>query len=192
MANIRSVCVYSGSSDHVPAIYVDAARAMGRAIARRGWRLVYGGGGTGLMGALADAALEAGGEVWGIIPEHFYKPGLAHMGLTHLEVVPDMHTRKARMAALADAFIALPGGLGTLEELFEALTWAQIGLHYKPVGLLNWHGFYDKLIEFLDYATQEGFLYTRHRALLLVDGSPERLLDALVAFEHPRVPKWGA
>ncbi|NPA06293.1 MAG: TIGR00730 family Rossman fold protein [Chloroflexi bacterium] len=192
MADIRSVCVYSGSSDHVPATYFDAARWMGRAIASRGWRLVYGGGSTGLMGAVADAALEAGGEVIGVIPEHFYTPQLAHTGLTRLEVVPDMHTRKARMAELADAFVALPGGLGTLEELFEALTWAQIGLHHKPVGLLNWRGFYDALLAFLDRATQDGFLYQRHRDLLLVAETPESLLDALMTFEHPRVPKWGA
>ncbi len=188
---IRSVCVYCGSSDHVPAAYLEVAREMGRRIAQRGWRLVYGGGSTGLMGALADAALEAGGEVIGVLPDHFYTPQLAHTGLTRLEVVPDMHTRKARMAELADAFVALPGGFGTWEELFEILTWAQIGLHRKPVGLLNFRGFYDKLLEFVDDALGQGFLYVEHRRLLLDAATPEALLTALEAFEHPGgIAKW--
>ncbi len=138
---MKAVCVYCGSSDEVPKKYIEAAREMGAAMAARGLQLIYGGGSTGLMGAVADAVLEAGGEVIGVLPVHFNKPELAHGRLTKLELVDGMHPRKARMAELADAFIALPGGLGTLEEVFEALTWAQIGLHAKVIGFLNVYGY---------------------------------------------------
>jgi len=182
MARLQSVCVFCGSSQRAARKYLDAAAAMGRFLARQGCRIVYGGGRTGLMGALADAALAAGGEVIGILPEHFYSPELVHTGLTRLEVVPDMHTRKARMHALADAFIALPGGLGTWEELFETLTWAQIGLHSKPVGLLNAYGFYTPLLRFLRQAREEGFLYKDHEAMLVVGETPEALWERLLAY----------
>ncbi len=187
----RRICVYCGSADHVPETYYDLARAMGRALARRGYTLVYGGGSTGLMGTLADSVLSAGGQVIGVIPEHFNTPKLAHNGLHRLEVVPDMHTRKARMAELAHAFIALPGGYGTLEEFFEALTWAQIGLHAKPIGLLNHRGYYDDLLAFIRKARQEGFIYAEHERLFVTAPDPEALLDALEAYRHPGgVARW--
>ncbi len=191
MAPLKTVCVYCGSSDDVPAVYYQAAEALGRALARRGQRLVYGGGSTGLMGAVADAVLQQGGEVIGIIPEHFYTPQLTHHRLQRLEVVPDMHTRKARMAELADAFIALPGGYGTLEEFFEIITWAQIGLHRKPIGLFNFQGYYTHLLAFVHHAQQEGFIFAEHRALFVDASEAETLLDALEAYEHPGgVERW--
>ncbi len=183
MAQIRRVCVFCGSSQKVPQVYLDAAAALGRFLARQGCEVVYGGGSTGLMGALADAALAAGGRVIGVIPEHFYTPNLAHTGLTRLEVVPDMHTRKARMAQLADAFIALPGGFGTWEELFEALTWAQIGLHEKPVGLLNVQGFYTPLLDFIAQARSQGFLFKDHEEMLVVAEDPAGLWAKLLAYQ---------
>ncbi len=190
MADITSVCVYCGSSNGVDSKYFQVAAELGRFLAQKGCRIIYGGGSTGLMGALADAALNAGGEVIGILPEHFYTPELAHTGLTRLEVVPDMHTRKARMAQLADAFIALPGGLGTWEELFEVLTWAQIGLHQKPIGVLNAFGFYDPLLRFIAHARSEGFLYKEHEELLIARTTPQSLWEALVAFQPKPLRKW--
>jgi len=177
--------VYCGSSDEVHPTYLDAARETGAALARRGLTLVYGGGRTGLMGAVADGALAAGGQVIGVIPEMFHNPTLAHPGLTRLEVVPDMHTRKARMIALADALIALPGGYGTFEELFEALTWAQIGLHRKPIGLLNVRDYFSPLLEMVHRAAQEGFLYAEHQALFRHAGHPDALIEALRAYTPP-------
>ncbi len=188
---LRRICVYCGSADQVPERYFQAARALGAALAQRGCTLVYGGGSTGLMGALADSVLQAGGRVIGVIPEHFNTPALAHNGVQRLEVVPDMHARKARMAELADAFIALPGGYGTLEEFFEALTWAQIGLHAKPIGLLNAWGYYDHLLAFVRQARQEGFIYAEHEALFVSAATPEALLEALAAYRHPGgVKRW--
>lgn len=184
---MQSICVYCGSSDKMPEIYLQAAAEMGRAIAKRGLRLVYGAGSTGLMGALADAALQAGGEVLGVIPHHFNTPVLAHPNLTQMEIVDTLHQRKARMIELADAFIALPGGYGTLEELFEVLTWAQIGLHQKPVGLLNVNGYYNLLLAMIEQAQQEGFIYDEHRALFTVEAQPAELLDAL----HNHLPPSG-
>ncbi len=190
-STIRSICVYCGSSDDVPSRYFQAAQAVGAAIARRGYRLIYGGGSTGLMGAVADAALAQGGEVIGVIPEHFYTPKLAHQHLTRMEIVADMHARKARMAELADAFIALPGGYGTLEEFFEMLTWAQIGLHTKPIGLLNHHDYYAPLLAFIRHARQEGFIFPEHEALFRAEDTPEALLDALESYRHPGgVERW--
>src|SRR4030065_302141 len=148
---------YCGSSDKMRPAYLEAARQMGTAIARRGLTVVYGAGCTGMMGAVADGALEAGGEVIGVIPELFATPQLMHTGLTRLEIVDSMHTRKARLAELADAFIALPGGFGTFEELFEMLTWAQIGLHRKPVGLLNTLDYFVPLLNMVEHARQRGF-----------------------------------
>ncbi len=188
---LRRICVYCGSADDVPEPYYRVARSLGQALARRGYTLVYGGGSTGLMGAVADSVLQAGGQVIGVIPEHFNTPALAHNGVHRLEVVPDMHARKARMAELADAFIALPGGYGTLEEFFEALTWAQIGLHAKPIGLLNPQGYYDDLLAFIRRARQEGFIYAEHEALFVAEATPEALLDALAAYRHPGgVKRW--
>ena len=182
---MESVCVYCGSADNLPEQYLHAARSVGAALARRGLRLVYGAGRTGLMGAVADSALAHGGEVLGVIPRMFYTPALAHDGLTRLEITPDMHTRKARMAALADAFIALPGGFGTFEEFFEIVTWAQIGLHRKPVGLLNVAGYYDPLLAMVERARAEGFIYDEHRALFRADASAEALLEALAEYTPP-------
>jgi uncharacterized protein (TIGR00730 family) len=158
---------------------------MGAAIAARGLELIYGAGSTGLMGAVADGALEAGGQVTGVIPAFFNTPQLAHGSLTRLEIVDTIHQRKARMAEMADAFIALPGGYGTLEELFEILTWAQIGLHSKPVGLLNTLGYFDPLLAMVDHARNEGFIYAEHRALFTHADDPGSLLDALQAYRPP-------
>jgi uncharacterized protein (TIGR00730 family) len=171
--------------------YIKAARNMGEVMAARGLQLVFGGGSTGLMGAVADAVLDAGGEVIGVLPEHFNKPELAHSRLTRLELVDGMHTRKARMAELADAFVALPGGFGTLEEFFEILTWAQIGLHRKSVGLLNIYSYFDELLKFLEHANREGFTFWEHQRLYCQAEHPEELLDALAAYQPPEgLERW--
>ena len=167
------------------AAYLEAARRMGTSIAQRGLSLVYGAGSTGMMGAVADGALEAGGEVIGVIPEMFATPQLMHTGLSRLEIVDSMHTRKARLAELADAFIALPGGFGTFEELFEILTWAQIGLHRKPVGLLNTLNYFAPLMSMVEHARLEGFLYDEHACLISQATQPDELLDALDGFTYP-------
>jgi uncharacterized protein (TIGR00730 family) len=171
--------VFCGSRPGDDPAYVEAAYAFGQSAAQRGLRLVYGGGGTGLMGALADGALAAGGAVTGIMPGHLVDLERAHRGLTDLVVTQTMHERKARLAQHADAFLALPGGIGTFEELFEAWTWAGLGIHRKPVGLLNVQGYYDGLIGFLDHAARRGFLRAEHRGLLLVSASGEEVLDRL-------------
>jgi hypothetical protein len=182
---IKIICAYAGSSDKMHSDYLEAARQMGRSIAERGISLAYGAGSTGLMGALADGSLEAGGEVIGIIPELFNTPQLMHSKLTRLEIVKTMHQRKARLAEMSDAFIALPGGYGTFEELFEILTWAQIGLHRKPVGLLNVRNYFDPLLALIDHARREGFIYEEHRQLISADESPDALLDRLENHRHP-------
>ncbi len=182
---IKSICVYCGSSDRVKPAYMEAAYLIGREIADRGWVLWYGAGSTGLMGAVADGALESGGTVIGVIPEIFNTPQLAHNGLHRLEVVENMHLRKQRLVDQADAFIALPGGYGTFEELFEILTWAQIGLHQKPVGLLNTAGYFDPLYLMVERALLDGFLYDEHPALLLRAHEPAALLNALDSYQPP-------
>lgn len=182
---MNTICVYCGSSDRIHPDYLSAASQMGCAIAERGLRLAYGAGSTGLMGAVANAALEAGGEVVGVIPDYFNTPQLAHTSLTHLEVVATIHQRKARLAEIADAFIALPGGYGTFEEFFEILTWAQIGLHSKPIGLLNTRHYYDSLLEMVRSAQQEGFIYDEHRSLFHSAEQPGELLDAIQNHRHP-------
>lgn len=189
---MKSICVYCGSADGIPPNYLGAARQMGMTLARRGVALVYGGGRTGLMGALADGALAGGGRVTGVIIESMNTHALAHDGLTHLEVTTTIHQRKARMYELADGYIALPGGYGTLDELFETLTWAQIGVHEKPVGLLNVNGYYDALLEMLDRAAAEQFIFAEHRQALLVDSDPERLLEAMLKHRPAReaVQRW--
>lgn len=176
---MRSICVYCGSADGVREEYLRAARHLGEVLAQRNLRLIYGGGKTGLMGALADGALAAGGEVVGVIIPSMNTPALAHSGLSALEVVPDMHARKARMHELADGYIALPGGFGTLDELFETITWAQIGHHHKPIGLLNVRGYFDRLLAALDYAVAEGFIFQEHRETLLAHEDAEALLDLM-------------
>ncbi|MGH8483809.1 MAG: TIGR00730 family Rossman fold protein [Pseudomonas sp.] len=187
---VRSVCVFCGASTGVNPAYREAAIALGQAIAQRGLTLVYGGGAVGLMGIVADAAMAAGGEVIGIIPEALKNAEIGHTGLTRLEVVDGMHARKSRMAELSDAFVALPGGLGTLEELFEVWTWGQLGYHAKPLGLLDVNGFYSKLGDFLDHVVEEGFVRPQHRAMLALATTPDELLDAMDSFEAPVLPKW--
>ncbi len=187
---IGSICVFCGSSSGTGSRYVDAATALGEHLARAGVRVVYGGAHVGTMGVLADAALAAGGEVVGIIPEGMVEREIAHTGLTELHVVADMHERKALMSERADAFIALPGGAGTLEELFEVWTWAQLGLHAKPIGLLDIDGFYQPLRVMTDHMVDEGFLRPSHRDTLLFDTDPARLLRGLAEHQLPRVDKW--
>jgi uncharacterized protein (TIGR00730 family) len=182
---MKSICVYCGSSDKTGENYLNAAYELGAELAAQGIQLVYGAGSTGLMGTVANGALEKGGEVIGVIPEIFNTPTLAHNGLTHLEVLPDMHQRKARMAELSDAFIALPGGFGTMEELFEMLTWAQIGLHQKPIGILNFQNYFNPLLEMIAKAKHEGFIYTEHQALLTSAEDPRTLVEALMNQKPP-------
>ena len=183
MSGLQSVCVFSGSSPGARPSYTETATALGREIAERGLRLVYGGASVGLMGAVADAALAAGGEVVGVIPQHLMDREVAHDGLTELRVTGSMHERKALMADLADGFVALPGGLGTLEELAEILTWSQLGLQSKPCGLLDVEGFFDPLLAFLDHTVAERFVSTEHRALVLAADRPDALLDLLSAWQ---------
>jgi uncharacterized protein (TIGR00730 family) len=184
------ICVYAGSSVGARPEYRAAAAELGALLADEGIGLVYGGGNIGLMGVAADAALAKGGEVIGVITEQLHGHNLSHTGLSRLEIVPTMHDRKALMANLSDAFVALPGGIGTFEELFEAWTWAQLGIHPKPVALLNAAGFYDKLAEFLDSVVAERFLKQLHRDTLVVESNPRALLAALRTVKVPYAPKW--
>ena len=190
MTEVRRVCVFCGSSVGTHPGYRSAAAAMGRTLVRRGKGLVYGGGRVGLMGVIADAVLEAGGEVIGIIPDSLAVKEIRHDGLTELVVVPNMHARKAKMAELSDAFVAMPGGYGTLEELFEVVTWAQLGLHDKPVALLNVGGYFDGLLGCIDSAVAEGFIKPEDRRLLMSGSEPDALLDALERFEPVKQEKW--
>jgi uncharacterized protein (TIGR00730 family) len=176
---MRSLCIFCGSNPGNRPEYLQLARTTGRLVAERGLTLVYGGGKVGLMGAVADAALVAGGRVVGIIPQMLLDREVGHPGLSELRVVSTMAERKLMMGELSDAFLTLPGGIGTLDELFEAWSWTQLGLHDKPSGLLNYLGYYDALIQFLDLAVTEGFQRPRHRAALLVDTEVESLLDQL-------------
>ncbi|MBI4582985.1 MAG: TIGR00730 family Rossman fold protein [Planctomycetes bacterium] len=190
MNHLKRVGIFCGSSMGARPEYAAIARRMGHALARRGLGLVYGGGGVGLMGVVADAALAQGAEVIGVIPRGLATKELAHGGLTHMHVVGTMHERKALMADLADAFIALPGGLGTLEELCEILTWAQLGLHRKPCGLLNVLGYFDPLLALLDHAVEEGFVTTDHRSLVVQEADPDRLLHRLNTYQPPQFKRW--
>lgn len=187
---LRSVAVFCGSNFGVSPAYAEAARALGRAIAARGINLVYGGTTKGLMGVVADAALAAGGTVVGVINQRLHNRGHLHPRLSRHEVAPHMRDRKARMAELADAFIALPGGLGTLEELFEVATLTQLGDHVKACGALNTRGFYEPMRAMLAMATDEGFLQPEHRDMLLLEADPEALLDRLALWRAPTVTKW--
>src|SRR5690349_135495 len=172
-----SVCVYCGSRFGASPAFLAAARELGRMIGERGWRLIYGGGNVGLMGATADAALAAGAEVVGVIPERLKSLEVGHQGLTELIVVDSMHERKREMAERADVFVALPGGIGTLEELFEVWTWRHLGYHDQPIGLLNVDGFYDPLLSFMQHALDAGFIDGQQQAMLTVDADPAALLD---------------
>ena len=187
---MKSVAVYCGSSGGNQEAYPQQAQAMGRELARRGLTLVYGGGRVGLMGTIADAVLAAGGRVTGVIPSFLADKELAHRGCTELHVVDTMHQRKLLMADLADGFVALPGGFGTLEELFEVLTWGQLGLHGKPVGLLNTRGFYDALLALLDHMRAEDFLRPENRTQLLQHTEAAALLDAMAGYQPAAVAKW--
>jgi hypothetical protein len=189
---MKNICVYCGSADGVSSDYLSAARLTGQVLARRGLKLIFGGGRTGLMGMVADGVLEAGGEVTGVIVENMNTAALAHPGLTRMEVVPLIHQRKARMYELSDGYIALPGGYGTFDELFETLTWAQIGVHQKPIGLLNVNRYYDPLLEMLDRAVADHFLFPEHRHALLCDSDPDRLLDAMQdhTYSEDAVRRW--
>jgi uncharacterized protein (TIGR00730 family) len=190
VSGLRRVCVYCGANVGARPAYADAARRVGRVLGTRGLGLVYGGGNVGLMGVVADAALAAGAEVIGVIPRALVVRELGHRRITELRVVETMHERKAVMAELADAFVALPGGLGTLDELFEAMTWAQLGLHQKPIGLLEVDGFFAPLVAYLDRAVAEGFVRAEHRAALTVASEPEELLRRFTAYRAPEVGKW--
>src|ERR1039458_1692599 len=184
------ICVFCGSSSGSRPEYRTAAEEMGRELARRNIGLVYGGGKVGLMGVLADSVLRAGGEAVGVIPEHIMSREIGHKGLTKLHVVHSMHERKALMADLSDAFIAMPGGFGTLEEFCEVVTWTQLGLHAKPCGILNVIGFYAPLLAMFDHAVEERFLKPENRALVLARESPADLLQALEGWRPPHVEKW--
>lgn len=187
---MKMVCVYCGSSPGRLADYAAGARALGQALLARGFGLVYGGAGIGLMGVVADTVLAGGGRVVGVIPQALAHKEVAHAGLTELIVTASMHERKTRMAELSDGFVALPGGIGTFEELFEIWTWAQLGMHTKPVGLLNVAGYYDALITFLDHAAQEQFMKPAQRELLIVDTDPAALLDRFASHKALVGQKW--
>jgi len=189
---MNSICVFCGSADAVHSDYKSAASTMGRILAESGIRLIYGGGKTGLMGSVADGALSAGGEVIGVIIPSMNNQALAHDGLTRMDVPPDMHARKARMHELADGFIALPGGYGTFDELFETITWSQIGTHEKPIGLLNTRNYYAPLLATIDHAVREGFIFKEHRDALFCDADPKHLLNIMATYKHPHeaVKRW--
>jgi len=186
MSNLKGrICVFTGSRHGLHSEYAEIAIVLGRELVARGYGLVYGGGNVGLMAVIADAVLELHGHVTGVIPNSLVSKEVAHLGLSDLRIVDSMHERKALMAELSDGFIAMPGGIGTMEEFFEVLSWAQLGLHEKPCALLNVAGYYDPLIQFLDHAVEQDFIKPRHRALLVVENDAGRLLDrfdALIAF----------
>lgn len=185
-----NICVYAGSSLGRSPEYREAAHSLGTLLAQEGVGLVYGGGSIGLMGVVADAVLEHGGKVTGVITEALANAELGHHGLTELRVVPTMHARKAAMAEMSDAFIALPGGIGTFEELFEAWTWSQLGVHAKPIAFLNAAGFYDKLAAFLDHVVEQQFLRRVHRDMIVIESDSIALLSALRSRKIEYVPKW--
>ncbi len=187
---MQTVCVFCGSREGSRPSYVEAARLMGKTLAQRGLEMVYGGGQVGLMGALADAALEEGGEVVGVIPKALVAREIAHAGLTELHIVSSMHERKRLMAELSDGFVTLPGGYGTLEEFLEVLSWAQLGIHEKPCGLLDVDGFYEPLSSLFDKAVAEGFIPPDHRSLVLKEQDPHALLDLMERYSPPETKKW--
>ena len=187
---MKSICVFCGSNDGDHPGYSEAAADLGSAIARRGLTLVYGGAHVGLMGTLADATLAGGGSVVGVMPLALVEKEIAHQGLTEFREVESMHERKQTMADLADGFVALPGGVGTLEEIFEVWTWGQLGHHSKPVGFLNARNYFDRLLAFLDHQANERFMRQAHRDMLIVETDPDRMLDRCAAYEAPKVGKW--
>ena len=187
---MKRLCVYCGSNAGRNPGYLAAAKNLGESLAARGIGLVYGGSGFGVMGAVADGVTAGGGEATGIIPRDLLKKETPHNGLADLKIVDSMHDRKALMVKLSDGFAALPGGLGTLEELFEVWTWAQLGFHRKPCALLNVYSYYDPLIAFLDQAVEEGFVKAKHRAMLIVEDDPEKLIAQLESYRPPEVERW--
>ena len=188
---VKTICVYCGSADGLKKEYYEAAYQLGQILANMNISLVYGAGKTGLMGAVADGVLKANGKVIGVVPVILNEPQLIHTNLTELEVLPDIHQRKARMSELADAFIALPGGFGTFDELFETLTWAQIGIHKKPVGLLNTNNYFQPLLAMVDHARAEKFIYAEHQVLLVHDKNPNELLQKILNFTRPKgLDRW--
>jgi uncharacterized protein (TIGR00730 family) len=187
---VRRLCVFCGSSAGESRVFAQAASAFGAMLAQRAIGVVYGGGGVGLMGALADGALAAGGEVVGVIPHGLWHREVGHPAIASMHVVDTMHERKALMMELADGFVALPGGIGTLEELFEVWTWGQLGIHRKPCGVLNVAGYYDALMAFVTGAVEHGFVRQSYRDMLLVEDDPEQLLARMASYEPPEVPRW--
>ncbi|MEI6289795.1 MAG: TIGR00730 family Rossman fold protein [Chloroflexota bacterium] len=189
---MNSICIYCGSADNIDPAYLKSGENMGKLLAEKGIRLIYGGGKTGIMGAVANGVLSSGGEVYGVIVESMNTPALAHMGLTRLEVTPTIHERKARMYALADGYIALPGGYGTFDELFETLTWAQIGVHEKPIGLLNIRNYFDPLWSLILNAEKEGFIFAEHRQMLCMKNDANELLECMFKHQPSRdaVKRW--
>lgn len=185
-----NICVFCGSNPGRGSEYMKAAHRLGELIAKRGYGVVYGGARDGLMGAVADGALEAGGKVIGVLPEKLSDLEVAHKGLTELHIVSSMHQRKGMMAELSNAFISLPGGIGTIEETFEIWTWTQLGIHRKPLALYNINGFYDGLQSFLNHMMQERFIREVHRAMMFAEQDPEKLIERVVTYEPPLVKKW--
>lgn len=183
MNGIDRLAIYCGSASPADPVYIEIARAVGRALAERGIGVVYGGGRLGLMGAVADGALEAGGEVIGVIPQALVRAEVAHTGCTELHVVTDMHARKALFTSLSDGFVTMPGGVGTMDELWEAVSWAQLGYHEKPVGLLNVNGFYDALLAFNRHMIETGFVRPAHAGILIAHDTLDGLLDAMAAYQ---------
>lgn len=187
---IKRLCVYCGSSPGNRPEYVQAARLLASAMVSKNIGLVYGGASVGVMGAIADAVLEEGGEVIGVIPKGLFVKEVAHTGITELREVDSMHERKSLMFELSDGFVAMPGGLGTIEEFFEIWTWAQLGMHRKPCGLLNVHQYYDKLLAFLDHVASEKFVKEVYRSMILVEECPETLLQKFESYKAPEIAKW--
>jgi uncharacterized protein (TIGR00730 family) len=190
MTSIKSICVYCGSSPGRLEAYSQAANLLAESLVSQNIQLIYGGASIGIMGMVADRVLEIGGQVIGVIPQALSHKEVAHPNLTELHITRTMHERKMLMAELADGFIALPGGIGTLEELFEIWTWAQLGIHNKPLGLLNVAGYYDDLIRFLDHVTEQQFFKPRHRQMLMVESDPEQLLKRFLSYQHSLVEPW--
>ncbi|MDJ0839587.1 MAG: TIGR00730 family Rossman fold protein [Acidobacteriota bacterium] len=187
---MKRICVFTGSSPGARPEYAEAARRFGRALVSRGLELVYGGGSVGLMGVVADTVLNNGGKVHGVIPRMLYDKEVGHDGCTELHIVDTMHDRKAMMADLSDGFVALPGGMGTLEEIFEVLTWAQLGMHRKPAAIYNESGYYDGLIAFLNHAVEERFLREMHKNLAFIGADPDVILDHFADYKPSDTPKW--
>ncbi|MDY6906368.1 MAG: TIGR00730 family Rossman fold protein [Thermodesulfobacteriota bacterium] len=188
---MKRICIFCGSSPGRKKAYTEAAKETGRVLAENGLGLVYGGAGIGTMGALADSVLSRGGDVTGVMPRLLVEKEVAHKGLSDQRIVDSMHERKQLMADLADGFIAMPGGLGTFEEFFEILTWAQLGMHNKPCGLLNTDGYYNELLNFLDFAVTEEFVHPAWRSMILIHDTPADMIDAMLTHHPPAVDKWG-